>query len=115
MTRRDIKRLWALAAGRCSHPGCATLCVDFLFDNPEPLILGDMAHVISKQPMGPRGTPTGGVGPVTAGRILLCPTHHRVVDAAPDSFPPDTLIRVDRRNTKLKWQLLCKGAQYSPT
>jgi len=92
ITHPDIKRLWGLAAGRCSYPGCPTLCVDHLLDEAEPLILGEMAHVIAEQPSGPRGTPAGG----DAGydnRILLCPTHHRMVDKAPKSFPPNTLMQ----------------------
>lgn len=89
---RDIKRLWALSAGRCNYPSCSTLCVDRVSEDPEPFIVGHMAHVIAKQPGGPRGTSTGG-NDGYSNRILLCPNHHRVVDAAPSSFPPNTLVR----------------------
>ena len=92
ITHPNLKRLWGLAAGRCSYPGCPTLCVDHLPDDTDPVILGEMAHVIAKQPKGPRGTPEGRNDGYD-NLILLCPTHHRLVDKAPSSFPPNTLIR----------------------
>lgn len=93
MLQSDIKRLWGLAAGRCSYPGCDTACVDFLPDDPKPLIIGDMAHVIAKSPTGPRSTSLG--GPDTySNLILLCPTHHRLVDQAPEgAFSPTELLQ----------------------
>ena len=41
-----------------------------------------MAHVIARSAKGPRGTPAGG-DDTYENLILLCPTHHRLVDKAP--------------------------------
>jgi hypothetical protein len=54
----DIKKLWGLAAGYCSMPGCEEDCVKFL-DPDDPTIIGEMAHVIAEKPKGPRGVKTG--------------------------------------------------------
>lgn len=77
----DIKKLWGLAAGRCSRPGCEEECIKFL-DKSDPMIIGEMAHVIARKPDGPRGQTTGG-DDTYENLILLCPTHHTEIDKAP--------------------------------
>lgn len=59
ISEKDIKKLWGLAAGRCSYPGCDENCLPFL-DYDDPTIIGEMAHVIAKKPKGPRGQSDGG-------------------------------------------------------
>jgi HNH endonuclease len=86
---KDIKKLWGLAAGRCSRPGCDEECIRFLAD--DPTVIGEMAHVIAKSPKGPRGVQQGGEDTYD-NLILLCPNHHSEIDKAPaGTFPPDTL------------------------
>jgi hypothetical protein len=77
----DIKRLWGKAAGRCSYPACGVDCLPFL-DVDDPTIIGEMAHVIAHSTDGPRGKSTGG-NDSYSNLILLCPTHHTLVDKAP--------------------------------
>ena len=87
---QDIKKLWGLAAGRCSKPGCGKECINHSEANSITLI-GEMAHVIAKQPSGPRGIPPGGKDTYD-NLILLCPTHHRLIDKYPDLYPSSTLF-----------------------
>jgi hypothetical protein len=90
ISEKDVKKLWGLAAGRCSRPGCEQECVRFLGPD-EPTVIGEMAHVIAKKPDGPRGQVAGGED-TYENLILLCPTHHTEVDKAPDGvFTVDTL------------------------
>lgn len=87
---RDIKKLWGLAAGRCSRPGCEQECLRFL-DSDDPTIIGEMAHIIAKKPGGPRGQSDGGED--TYGNlILLCPTHHTEIDKAQEGVFPAELL-----------------------
>ncbi len=82
---QDIKKLWGLAAGRCSRPDCGTDCVKFF--SSDPTVLGEMAHIIARQPKGRRGVPGGGSNAYD-NLILLCPNHHTEIDKAPEgSFP----------------------------
>lgn len=81
---KDIKKLWGLAAGRCSKPGCEDECIKFL-DATDPTVIGEMAHVIAKKPDGPRGMPSGGED-TYENLILLCPTHHTEIDKAPEGI-----------------------------
>jgi len=87
---KDIKKLWGLAAGRCSRPGCEQECIRFL-GSDDPTVIGEMAHVIAKKPDGPRGQTAGGED-TYENLILLCPTHHTEIDKAPDGvFAVDQL------------------------
>jgi hypothetical protein len=87
---KDIKLLWGRASGRCSKPGCG---VDLTkeVEGGDDYVIGEMAHVIARRPGGPRGR--NGAGDDTyANLLLLCPTHHREVDKAPEgTFPAEML------------------------
>jgi hypothetical protein len=89
ISEKDMKLLWGLAAGKCSEPTCGHDCIQFVKPGG-PMILGEMAHVIAKGAMGPRGKPGGGEDSYD-NLILLCPTHHTLVDKASGNFPVDTL------------------------
>ena len=89
ISRKDIKKLWGLAAGRCSYPGCGELCIEGETD--DTFIIGEMAHVIAKRPSGRRGIPDGGDSSYD-NLILLCPTHHKKIDQAPEGTFPEKVI-----------------------
>ena len=62
-------------------------------DSTEPTIIGEMAHVIAKSTKGPRGGDTVGSDSY-ANLILLCPTHHTLVDKAPEgTFSEQMLLQ----------------------
>lgn len=86
---QDTKKLWGLAAGRCSRPDCDTDCVKFF--SSDPTIIGEMAHIIARQPKGRRGVPGGGAN-TYENLILLCPTHHTEIDKAPEGTFPVKLL-----------------------
>lgn len=76
-------RLWGRAGGRCQYAGCN-----------EPLWLDDVskaqfnsayiAHIVADQPDGPRGDPilSPKLKAELSNLMLLCDTHHRLVDIA---------------------------------
>lgn len=87
---KDIKLLWGRAAGYCSKPGCG-LDLTKEVEGGGDFVIGEMAHVIARSPDGPRGE-SGGGDDTYANLILLCPTHHREVDKAPQgTFPAELL------------------------
>ena len=87
----DIKKLWGLSAGRCSYPGCSTPCIDHIEDCPT--VIGEMAHVIAKRHQGPRAIDSGGDDSYD-NLILLCPTHHTLIDKAHNKFTKQILIKM---------------------
>jgi hypothetical protein len=57
------------------------------------VILGDVAHIVAASPAGPRGDPF--MAPVDRNRyenlILLCNTHHQLIDDQEATFTPERL------------------------
>ena len=92
---RDIKKLWGLSAGRCNYPSCNSAIYESLTGEQE--VLGVMAHMVASSPDGPRGSNTSGDDSYN-NRILLCPTHHDLVDKLPSRFPTDTLMDWKQRH-----------------
>lgn len=92
ISTKDLKKLWGMAAGRCSKPGCSEECIRFL-DADDPTVIGEMAHIIANKPDGPRGQPGGGED-TYENLILLCPTHHTEIDKAPEgTFTVEEIYR----------------------
>lgn len=90
ISEADVKRLWGRAAGRCSYPMCDEELLKYV-DAKSPTILGEMAHIIARRADGPRGSTVGEEDNSYANLILLCPTHHTLIDKAPAEFPPAML------------------------
>lgn len=95
----DIKKLWGKAAGRCCFQGCGIECVQFL-DQNSPITIGEMAHIIAKNPDGPRGDHDNTDNNSYDNLILLCPTHHAIVDAAPDVYSKHKIRGMKRKFEK---------------
>lgn len=97
MTRRyplgDVKILWALAAGRCCFPGCRDVCIVAATTYDRTAALGDIAHIVAHSPTGPRADAAFPKDALDTYEnwVLLCPTHHRLVDAQANSYTAATL------------------------
>lgn len=82
ITQKSTKILWAEAAGRCSFADCwQRLCSRDAGDAAHYTI-GEMAHIRGDRPGSNRHDPSQ---PETerddySNLILLCPTHHRLID-----------------------------------
>jgi len=82
----DIGILFGRAAGKCSF------CKIDLFEND--VRIGEMAHIIAKSTIGPRGQLPLSVGLNSyENLILVCRNHHGLIDGAPDKFPPEALLK----------------------
>jgi hypothetical protein len=86
----DSKLLWGRGAGICSNPDCqADLTI--LLETGNGFNIGEMAHIIARNPGGRRGRDVN--GPDSYGNlILLCPTCHRKIDKAPEGTYPERLL-----------------------
>jgi hypothetical protein len=89
----DIKLLWGRAAGICSNPQCQKDLTILSEHRDGGYIIGEMAHVIARQPRGPRGKTEGGSDSYQ-NLLLLCPSCHRMIDKAPEGeFPEKKLYQ----------------------
>lgn len=88
---KDIKLLWGRSGNRCS------ICkIELSSDNKtstKDYPLGEQAHIVAEEVDGPRG-----VSQLTlpernsySNLILLCPTHHTVIDKDPEFYPIEKL------------------------
>jgi hypothetical protein len=86
----DVKRLFALSGNRCAFPKCRTSLVQ------GQTLIGEVCHIKAANPGGPRydATQSGAERHGAANLILLCGTHHTVIDDDPEAYTVDRLLRM---------------------
>lgn len=92
--------LWGRAGARCSFPGCQLELIQFDENKLSGAIIGEEAHIIAQEKEGPRGHI-----PIEQERvnlyenlILLCPTHHTVIDKQPERYTVQALHEMKREH-----------------
>jgi hypothetical protein len=82
----DVKLLFGWAAGLCAFPGCTTGCLRDPTEADGPAVIGKIAHIVAHGDKGPRADPTLPIEKRDCYEnwILLCPTHHDIVDGQPN-------------------------------
>lgn len=90
LTDRDRKLLWGRAGSRCSY--CRSRLVVEASDVDRESIVGDEAHIISDSLTGPRAQ-AGSREKLDSyeNAILLCKTHHKMVDDQSSTHTADDL------------------------
>ena len=104
----DIALLWSRSGGLCSFPECYLVCVQEANNGDKSAIFGEVAHIEASSDRGPRSNPS-----LTARQrdeypnlVLLCPTHHRIVDARESAYTADVLRRWKRETEERFYDLL---------
>lgn len=97
-----IKRvIWSKAAGKCS------ICKEDLLLNgdTEDLthLVGEVAHIVAEKNDGPRGDSELDLTARNSERnlLLLCLSHHKVIDDDPNSYDVDKLLEI--KNAHESW------------
>lgn len=82
ITQKSIKLLWSASGGRCAHPDCWKRLCYHEAEAAAPYTLGEMAHICGDKPGANRHDPsqTELERDDYQNLILLCPTHHRLID-----------------------------------
>jgi hypothetical protein len=87
---KDIKLLWGQAAARCAFPGCRVFLVLEQTAADPIATIGEMAHIVAhaKGPRAPRTDPDfpDHLRDRYENLILLCNTHHEIVDVQPNTY-----------------------------
>jgi hypothetical protein len=99
LPRPVVSYVWMRCGGRCAFAGCNTpLWKDILTNTA--VNTGLIAHIVSWTPSGPRGdvvfSPKLARDPDNL--MLLCPTHHDLVDDHPDAYPRELLLDYKSRH-----------------
>ena len=95
ITDRTRKLLWARSGNRCAI--CRTFLVIDGAREGEAALVGEECHIVSQSPLGPRG---GSERPDDIdgcyNLILLCATHHTMVDNLPEEYTADRLRTIKK-------------------
>jgi len=89
-SEKDIKLLWGRASGHCSY---CNINLTMLLETTD-ITIGEMSHVIAQKENGPRGSEEIDEAILNTYKnlILLCPTHHTMIDKAPQDFSVDQIL-----------------------
>jgi hypothetical protein len=117
----DRKKLWARSGNICSFPECG---VELALEQQANRVLGEEAHIKGEKPTAPRYDPDQSQAERESyeNRILLCPTHHTMIDADPGAWTVERLlemkanherqIKANRRYPELVGELLRLVQEY---
>jgi len=108
----DLKILWAKSGGLCAFPGCH----QELICKTTKDIIGHACHIIAHSPNGPRGNANATEDEINSesNLILLCPTHHRIIDTDVKTYTAHKLTEMktlhelniyEKIHTGSKWNL----------
>jgi hypothetical protein len=108
ISQKDVKLLWGRAASRCS------VCrIELTHDKQSTNIsfpVGEQAHIVAEERDGPRGNSilTPEERNSYHNLILLCPTHHTIIDKNEEDFPVEKLHIIKSRHELWVQQTLAK-------
>jgi len=93
------QRILQIRSGnRCAFPGCGAPLVKPGTFGTRPVVIGEIAHIVSETPDGPRGKhylPAGQHNKHT-NLIFLCSPHHTEVDTQPEIYTVERLKQMKR-------------------
>lgn len=110
-----IRMLCANAAGNCEYPGCQKR---LFFDNVSATQFNSayIAHIIASSPNGPRGDKrlSYELSDKLENLLLLCDTHHRLIDTHIDDYPVELLTKMKERHEQ-KIRQICSMVDVQQT
>lgn len=97
ISSRTRKILWARSGNECAFADCKQELIVFGADG-STTVIGEEAHIVAQKLDGPRGdgAPPGGDIDGVANLVLVCPTHHRLIDDQPQNFGIGMLEEIKR-------------------
>jgi len=98
ITLKTRKMLWGRAANRCAFSDCRRELVMDATETDDESIIGEECHIIAREDEGPRGDATFPVEKRDKydNLILLCNTHHKLIDDQPNTYTVEKLKEVKK-------------------
>ena len=111
ITRDTLTLLWATSFGICAYPGCNQELVCTTTQD----IIGHKCHIVARKPDGPRGDSSYPIDRLDDfdNLILLCPTHHTIVDKDVETYTSETLKDMKAIHYETTKQRLQTGQPWS--
>src|SRR4030042_3055238 len=90
---KDINLLWGRSANRCSFPDCRMKLSQDKKMASESFPIGEQAHIVGKEEGSARSVSILSEEERDSyhNLILLCPTHHTLIDKNPEDYPIEKL------------------------
>lgn len=87
-SKKNIKLVWGLSAGRCAFPSCKEICIVPESEEDPVAIFGQIAHIVAHSDDGPRADPSfpEETRDEYDNLVLLCCNHHKIVDEQPSTY-----------------------------
>jgi hypothetical protein len=91
-----VKRLFALSGNQCAFPKCSAAIVD------GKTVVGEVCHIKAAKPGGPRydRTQTATERHSYENLILLCGTHHTVIDADEEAYTVGRILKMKNEHER---------------
>jgi hypothetical protein len=101
-----VKRLFALSANQCAFPKCSTPLVD------GKTVVGEVCHIKAAKPGGARYDHTQAATERHGyeNLILLCGTHHTVIDADEEAYTVGRLVKMKNEHERIECSMSDKSA-----
>lgn len=112
ISQSTLKILWAKSGGLCAFPGCN----HELISNTSDDIIGHICHIVAQSATGPRGNPNISQREIDleSNLILLCPTHHRIVDTDEIAYTVEKLTEIKAAHELYIYEKLHSGLKWIP-
>ena len=100
LSRHTIRVLSTLTGNQCAHPTCTNTIVEARTEFSDDVVTGHICHIHAIGEAGPRAKPGFTEEELNSSEnlIVLCPHHHAVVDAQPETYPAERLKEWKRRH-----------------
>ena len=91
-----VKRLFAESGNVCAFPGCSVAMID----GDTGTVVGEVCHIRARRPGGPRydAAMRDAERDAHGNLLLLCGSHHKLVDSAASKFPVQVLDEMKRKH-----------------
>ncbi|MDE2734741.1 MAG: HNH endonuclease [Gemmatimonadota bacterium] len=92
-SQKTLKILFGLSGNQCAHPKCTNNVIEPATEKSDAAVIAQICHIYAVSDDGPRGKAglTNEELNSPENLILLCPTHHTVVDNQYETYPAEML------------------------
>lgn len=109
-SQKTLKLLFAKSGNQCAYPGCSTRLVVDATEQSKGQVIGEICHIYPHGKKGPRSQQHSKPEDIDnpENLILLCPTHHVLIDKQPESHAIENLQKWKRSHEEKIIELIAK-------
>lgn len=111
ISQSTLKILWARSGGLWAFPDCDHELISRTSED----IIGHVCHIVAQSAAGPRSNPNILQNEIDleSNLILLCPTHHRIVDADETTYTVEKLTEIKAAHEQYIYEKIHSGSKWN--